>query len=207
MKYVLLIFTLAGLTACSVYISKNTTEGEISANGKVLDTNECAVHIVFFGVLGDTTISFKTVGDNPTQVGDKAEYPAGHYVVRGVTKNPFAVQSVETEPDCPEVNEELETAKQAVVEIADEAVQVADLAIAIANSAGSTEAAVAAKTAAETAKSEAEAAKTEAEAATTVEEANAAKAKAEAARTAAHSAKANAEAAKREGGGTVSGPH
>ena len=191
MKHILLMFTLVGLTACSVYVAKNESGQDVSAGGETVADNECKEWMVFAGFFGDTTISFKTMGDNPEQIGDKAEYPAGHYVVSGVTQDASAVQSVDTAPDCSEVDEELVAAKAAAEEAANAAITAAEAAVEKAEkglsdikadtNAMPNEIATAAekKQQADAVKTEADAVKTEADAADTVEKADAAKAKAE----------------------------
>ena len=110
MKYILLVFTLFGLIGCSsLYIVKNATGEKISVeissgDVEILNPNECMKVYVAFSV--EKTISFKTVDDNPTQIGDQENYIANRsLVVTAVTQDKSAVQTANEDLDCLNLSE------------------------------------------------------------------------------------------------------
>ena len=103
MKRFLLIISLTGLTACTTNWVKNESGSDISVNGSNLANGQCGDYVVFLGFIGDTAFSFKTAGDTSAQIGDKEDYPAGHYVVSGTGQTASAVVSKDSKEDlkCP----------------------------------------------------------------------------------------------------------
>ena len=105
MKYILLIFILVSLVECSLMTAiKNATREKISVeieglkgqdwDVEILNPGECTKVLIAFGI--GLNVSFKTVGDNPTQIGDQEVYNIkGGVIVKNLTQDESAVQEID----------------------------------------------------------------------------------------------------------------